>query len=622
MEWRSWPHFRCSFSVALARTISGFHDTPPTCCQPHDFGPQPSRSHWLNTKLHNPDIGVCKSVGVLTVSAFIVRSAKRQRQVGHRGRQPGATLSTILLCTSNAASLEREVEHTVIQSCGLSCKSPALLIVSVSGGADSISLAVLLDRIIRRIHAPWILEVLHFNHGLRAESTEEEAFVITFARRHDLVVHVRHASTDRFEGHGSLQDAARNWRRSESLALLHSRLQTLNVGGAEHGVVMLAHHADDQVETRLLRLLRGAHIARLSGMRVRDGQFVRPLLTVQKSRLVSYLEDLGQPWREDASNSKLIYKRNKVRLQLVPLLADLCGGHDALHRRLCDLGDQSDQVAALLEEHCSEFGHVPFPKQGKASPVLPVDSRFHELPGMVQHEVMWRFVANCSGVMLGFQTVGRIVHAARCLSEVSADSPLRIWKLPVGKNWELERRHNKFVMRYVGSADFEVWQVGDLTVRRALDMSHVNFQVARYQDDESDVQSDRFGRRHRGLHDFTLHHVPRGFTLTLRGARAGDKLVAQPGARMQTLGQFLHRNMRIPPADRPDWPVVVLTSPETTEGRSSDALKAGIIVAVYPEAVIGYQGQSESSAGGCGDSPKILVSWRDDTVKVPSMAEQ
>mmetsp|Transcript_17008 Transcript_17008/g.54423 ORF Transcript_17008/g.54423 Transcript_17008/m.54423 type:complete len:199 (-) Transcript_17008:860-1456(-) len=144
------------------------------------------------------------------------------------------------------------------------------LVVSVSGGCDSVALLHLLLALQPRWRLR--LHVLHFNHGLRPESGDEEAFVHALAERHSLPVHVRRLPAGWRESQpGGIQERSREWRRAESLALLDE----LDAAGPPHpssadaddqdepgaaSLVALAHHADDQAETVLLKALRGCPI--------------------------------------------------------------------------------------------------------------------------------------------------------------------------------------------------------------------------------------------------------------------------------------------------------------------------------------------------------------------------
>ena len=134
-----------------------------------------------------------------------------------------------------------------------------------SGGLDSVALLRLLADLPK---APVRLEVLHFHHGLREESDEEALFVEQLARTLGLTFHLRRASkeqVERWQQNGtSIQQPTRDWRRREAAVLLKERVLP-----SKEGFVVTAHHADDQIETMLLKLLRGVHLSSIRGMEVR-----------------------------------------------------------------------------------------------------------------------------------------------------------------------------------------------------------------------------------------------------------------------------------------------------------------------------------------------------------------
>jgi tRNA(Ile)-lysidine synthase TilS/MesJ len=112
--------------------------------------------------------------------------------------------------------------------------------------------------------------------------------------------------------------------------------------------VATGHHADDQRDTVLLKLLRGAHLSRLAGMAPASPPFVRPLLRCRKTELASLATARGVAWAEDRSNlSAGASRRNAVRLRLVPLLRQLTDG--ALDARLEDAAHQSAALRAMLD---------------------------------------------------------------------------------------------------------------------------------------------------------------------------------------------------------------------------------------------------------------------------------
>lgn len=187
------------------------------------------------------------------------------------------------------------------------------VVVAVSGGADSVAL---LDFLATRAELGLRLVVGHLNHGLRgAEADADERFVCGLAERYGLPVEaarddVRALSRER---RLSLEEAGREARHA-FLAAVAER----------HGAtrIALAHHRDDQAETVLMRLIRGAGADGLAGMRPRTGSglYVRPLLAVSRRDIVAYLRARGLSWREDASNLDQRFLRNRIRHELLPLL--------------------------------------------------------------------------------------------------------------------------------------------------------------------------------------------------------------------------------------------------------------------------------------------------------------
>lgn len=182
--------------------------------------------------------------------------------------------------------------------------------VGVSGGADSVALLSLL-----RHRDDLTLHVVHLDHQLRGpESTDDAAFVEALCRGWGVACTIDRR--DRLERDVAQlpQNSSARYRRLR-LALFERVVR----GHSLHGVI-LAHHADDQAETVLQRLLRGSGYAGLAGMSA-DGRFgslrvLRPLLEVRRETLRLYLGRLGQPWREDASNDSCAYLRNRLRAVL------------------------------------------------------------------------------------------------------------------------------------------------------------------------------------------------------------------------------------------------------------------------------------------------------------------
>lgn len=183
------------------------------------------------------------------------------------------------------------------------------VVAGVSGGRDSMALAAVLVSLAPEFR--WQLAVAHVHHGLRGAAADDDAaFVEEWARRWGLPFRLLTVTVEAAPGQ-SLEMAARE-ARHRALAEVARPL------GAR---IALGHHLDDQAETVLLRLLRGTGVGGLAAMRPVNGAVVRPLLGYPRAALTAFLEAVGVPWREDASNADLTILRNRVRHRLLPLLA-------------------------------------------------------------------------------------------------------------------------------------------------------------------------------------------------------------------------------------------------------------------------------------------------------------
>ncbi len=208
--------------------------------------------------------------------------------------------------------------------------------VAVSSGADSVALFRLLLGLRREIGI--VLSVVHFNHKLRGEESDaDQRFVAELARTHKLEFHCQSGDVKARAAakHLSLEAASRAMRYEYFRRLLRNGIVNRIATG---------HTLDDQAETVLLRVVRGAGTRGLAGIypklvvardssresgvrsqgsrssRVRASAVVRPLLGVRRRELEGYLKAIGQGWREDGSNRDLRHARNRVRHGILPRL--------------------------------------------------------------------------------------------------------------------------------------------------------------------------------------------------------------------------------------------------------------------------------------------------------------
>ena len=219
------------------------------------------------------------------------------------------------------------------------------LLVGVSGGPDSVALLHLLVNHREGAGLPpdWLVAA-HVNHGLRgAESDADASFVRELAMKWH-VNYVEARVTPRPRGS---EEAARHAR--------YDAFRSLASGcGADR--VATAHTADDQAETVLLRLLRGAGLRGLAGMpvqgRVRGICVVRPFLGATREQVLEYLDRNGLPTRRDSSNESLAPARNYVRREIMPRIRERLNpsAREAILRACASIREADGYVAAHAEQ--------------------------------------------------------------------------------------------------------------------------------------------------------------------------------------------------------------------------------------------------------------------------------
>ena len=186
-----------------------------------------------------------------------------------------------------------------------------LYIVALSGGADSVALLLLLKEGGFNVHAA------HCNFLLRgSESDRDEAFCVDLCRQLGVELHRAHFATREYaEAHKvSVEMAARELR--------YNWFEQLRKDIGAVGICV-AHHRDDSVETVLLNMIRGTGLRGLTGIQPRNGYVLRPLLCVSRDEIELFLAKRGQQYVTDSTNLETDVMRNKVRLQVLPLLRTL-----------------------------------------------------------------------------------------------------------------------------------------------------------------------------------------------------------------------------------------------------------------------------------------------------------
>ena len=205
-----------------------------------------------------------------------------------------------------------EVVETQLKISGL--KKHTKIILGVSGGPDSICLLDIL------IKAEYQTIIAHFNHQIREEADAEFDFVKKLSQRYQCEIITRTEN---------IPEIARHQKKGIEVTAREQRYQFLFSSAEKFHAeaVIVAHHADDQIETILMNMLRGTGLDGLAGMKVVSfGQFnnsiplVRPMLYIWRGEIRAYCEEKGLDFIVDRSNEDILYLRNRIRHQLIPML--------------------------------------------------------------------------------------------------------------------------------------------------------------------------------------------------------------------------------------------------------------------------------------------------------------
>ena len=220
-------------------------------------------------------------------------------------------------------------------------------LVALSGGADSVALSLALREL------GFDVEAAHCNFHLRGdESDRDELFCRRFCERNGIELHVTHFDTEGF---------AKLRKISIEMAARHLRYAYFKQLAEDIGAsaVCVAHHQDDSVETVLLNLIRGTGIHGLTGIKPKNGNIVRPLLCVTRNEIETVLAEAGQDFVTDSTNLVDDVVRNKIRLDILPLMKEINPSvSDSIAKtasRIADVADALDDVvggvaSVLVEE--------------------------------------------------------------------------------------------------------------------------------------------------------------------------------------------------------------------------------------------------------------------------------
>jgi tRNA(Ile)-lysidine synthase len=364
--------------------------------------------------------------------------------------------------------------------------------VAVSGGADSVALLRLLLELRKEVGV--VLSVVHFNHKLRgSESDQDERFVVELAQRHKLELRFQsgEVAAHAAEKHLSLETAAREMRYQYFRGLLSE-------GGLNR--IATGHTLDDQAETVLLKIVRGAGGRGIAGIYPRlpvprsqfsDGSasIVRPLLGIRRRELEAYLLALGQNWREDKSNRDLRHMRNRVRHGILPRLERYL--NPAVREALAETAEIARSEEEYWEKEVARA--LPLVWHAKDAGGVLSWSVLADLPLALQRRLV-RAASESLGIRLDFHHVEEVLaldsnragpakstvlpdgwvvlrNGGELRFEMQSDTPRKVdyeYRLPVPGSVEVQETESRFEVVLVSGNAAEGYNPEDLLDRALL----------------------------------------------------------------------------------------------------------------------------------------------------------
>ncbi len=409
--------------------------------------------------------------------------------------------------------------------------SGASVMVAVSGGPDSMALLSVLYHL--RHQYALTLMVVHVNHQLRGEEAERDAlFVENQASQLGLPFYQTRVDVKALQRAAGLspQHAARQLRYAAFHALQQAR-------GATH--IALGHTADDQAETLLVRLLRGGGPAGLSGIPAIRSPFIRPLITTSRDDIIRYLKTTSIPWVVDSSNSQRAYLRNRLRLDLLPVLKQY---NPRIVNRLNELAEMVGAENEILKEQTRRLSeHVVHWRSGGRAIVQCVPYR--AAPLALQRRLLRQLI----DTLLPFPDVVGFRHVEALRQFVLTGTPGKRLTLPAGIIGESYSDTVFIWHRHSASVPSGSWM---LPVPGEIDLPE--FQIRLY----ADVVTSDVRVREASPNSAYLDKKRIQAPLSVRFPQPGDRFqpLGAPG-RKKVKDFFIDH--KVPRAERPYVPLVV-----------------------------------------------------------------
>lgn len=385
-------------------------------------------------------------------------------------------------------------------------------IVALSGGPDSVALLRALVMLGYRVHAA------HCNFHLRGEESDrDEHFCQTLCANLDIKLHRIHFDTKAYASlhQVSIEMAARSLRYHYFASLCRD----IQADG-----ICVAHHRDDQVETILLNLIRGTGISGLQGMKWRNGNILRPMLDVSRQEVLQYLSDQQQGFVIDRTNLEDDAQRNKLRLNIIPLLE---GINPAVKDNILRMAHHVTEANVILDSALNEQSKKVCANPPQAGLALDIDlAQLGRQPSPEQ--LLWHLMSR-----YGF-------HRAQIGEMIDCQRIGNTWK---SDNWVtfMDRGHLCVASREEWERELSPMRLpecGTYVVRQGEHESRVILQT-----------QEGWGEPSRMASVATLDADRVTFPLTLRPARAGDRFSPYGLKGSKLVSDFL-KDLKVPLLER------------------------------------------------------------------------
>ncbi len=216
-----------------------------------------------------------------------------------------------------------------------------VVIAGVSGGADSVCLLLVLEEIQKEKIIPFSIEVVHVNHGIRREASEDADFVRALCETKDIPFHLISVDIKAMakEHQMSEEEMGRKVRYEEFQRIL----------GTRKGKIAVAHNSNDRAETMLFHLFRGTGLTGICGIRPVQGKVIRPLLNVERKEIEEWLAERNTSFCTDKTNFEDDYTRNRIRHHILSYAEDniVRGAVSNMNRAAIQLEQAEDYIAEV-----------------------------------------------------------------------------------------------------------------------------------------------------------------------------------------------------------------------------------------------------------------------------------